>query len=278
MPVAGTVNKRPKEDKIMYKDKFVLSIIHDGHPMRESGSWSEKGVALPFDSEYKVRLKNKNDRSCTARVFIDDKQVSKLGDFIINANGTIDLERFVGSSLESGKRFKFVPLDHPDVDDPTSSDNGIIKVEFRLARKENGIKIKTDPIVWKPWDWDVVYPNCEPRFTADPPYDGTAGFVYSNATRTDGPVSVSYCCSDNFVSDGAKNVEGGATVEGRRSNQSFIYSDLDVENFPTTILQLKIVGIKDTKQVDKLIYRYCSKCGSRVKRDDRFCRECGKKL
>jgi hypothetical protein len=262
----------------MYRDKFVLSIIHDGHPMREFGDRFKKEVALPFDSEYKIRLKNKNDRSCTARIFIDDKQVSKLGDFIINANGTIDLERFVDSSLERGKRFKFVPLDHPDVDDPTSSDNGIIKVEFRLARKENGIKIKTDPIVWKPWDWDN---RTHPSFTGNPPHAGTGGtfFAYQNETRSDGQVSVSYC-SDNFVdgSGGAKSVEAGATVEGGRSNQSFVYSDLDVEDFPTTILQLKMVGIKDTKQADKLIYRYCSKCGSKIRRDDRFCRECGKKL
>lgn len=285
MPVAGTVNKRPKEDKIMYQNKFVLSIIHDGHPVRETGYRGSKNiykgrtiVALPFDSEYKIRLKNKNDRSCTARVFIDDKQVSKLGDFIITTNGTIDLERFVDSSLERGKRFKFVPLDHPGVDDPTSSDNGIIKVEFRLARKENGIKIKTDPIVWKPWDWD--WDSRNPWIVSgDPTYDGTAGafFAYQNETRSDGQASVSYC-SDSFVSDGAKNVEDGATVEGGRSNQSFVYSNLDVEDFPTTILQLKIVGIKDTKQADKLIYRYCSKCGSKVKRNDRFCRECGKKL
>jgi len=288
MPVAGTVNKRPKEDKIMYKDKFVLSIIHDGHPVREFGGRSEKEVALPFDSEYKIRLKNKNNRGCTARVFIDDKQVSKLGDFIINANGTIDLERFVGSSLDRGKKFKFVPLDHPDVDDPTSSDNGIIKVEFRLARKENGIKVNVGPVTWKPWDWaDYPYPSdVHPSFTSDPPRDGSTGngFVYGDNTRTDGQVSVSYCCS-NFVSDGARvakasphNVKDGATIEGGRSNQSFVYSDLDVEDFPTTILQLKIVGIKDTKQADKLIYRYCSKCGSKVKREDRFCRECGKKL
>lgn len=268
----------------MYRDKFVLSIIHNGYSMRESGYWSEKEVALPFDSEYKIRLKNKNDRSCTARVLIDGKQVSKLGDFIINANGTIDLERFVGSSLERGKRFKFVPLDHPDVDDPTSSNNGIIKVEFRLARKENGIKVNIGPITWKPWDWNDRNPWL---VSGDPTYDGTAGggFVYSNITRTDGEAPITHCFSSNFASDGAeiakaspRNVEDGATVEGGRSNQSFVYSNLDVEDFPTTILQLKIVGIKDTKQVDKLIHRYCSKCGSKVKRADRFCSECGKKL
>ena len=174
----------------MYSNKFVLSIIHDGYPIKESGSYSDKRIALPFDSEYKIRLKNKNDKSCTARVFIDDKQVSKLGDFIIQSNGTIDLERFVDSSLERGKKFKFVSLDHPDVDDPTSSENGIIKVEFRLARRENGIKISIPPVTYKPWDWDDHKPG-EPWRTYTS-FDGGSShdFMYTNSMRSDGLCSI----------------------------------------------------------------------------------------
>ena len=268
----------------MYRDKFVLSIIHEGHPVREAGYRGSKDiykgrtvVALPFDSEYKIRLKNKNNRGCTARIFIDDKQVSKLGDLIINANGTIDLERFIDSSLDSGNKFKFVPLDHPDVDDPTSSENGIIKVEFRLAKKENGIKINIEPPTYKPWNWD------DWRYTKPlNPWDGGTGdfTVYNSSLRSDGSydgsVQMSFC-SDNLVSDNVSSLEDGATIEGGRSNQSFVYSNLDVEDVPTT-LYLKIVGIKDSKQVDKLIYRYCSKCGFKVKKTDNFCYRCGKKL
>jgi len=256
----------------MYGDKFVLSIIHDGHPVKETGYQGNKVVALPFDSEYKIRLKNKNDRGCTARIFIDDKRVSELGDLIITANGTIDLERFIDSSLDHGKRFKFVSLDHLDVDDPTSSTNGIIKVEFRLARQENGIKINTGPLVWKPWDWTDYKPlDCADMVWY---YDNNSS---SYKFSTDDSIQVSYCAS-NFISEDQKNVEDGATVEGKRSNQSFIYSNLDVVDFPTTTLQLKIVGIKDSKHIDKMIYKYCSHCGAKVKRSDKYCFECGSKL
>jgi len=257
----------------MYKDKFVLGIIHNGHAVKETGYRENKVVALPFNSEYKIRLKNKNDRSCTARVFIDDKRVSELGDLIISANGTIDLERFVDSSLDHGKRFKFVPLDHPDVDDPTSGHNGIVRVEFRLARKENGIKIKTDPIVWKPWDWN------KPLDGAGDPvvyYGGNIG--PSTGGFTGESVQMNYCSNANFLSADQGSVEDGATVEGKHSDQSFVYSSLDVVEFPTTTLQLKIVGIKDTKQADKSIYKYCSRCGTRVKSFDRFCSTCGNRL
>jgi len=260
----------------MYKDKFILSIIHDGYPVREFGERENKRVALPFNSEYKIRLKNKNNKGCTAKVFIDDKQVSKLGDLIINANGTIDLERFIDGSLDSGKKFKFVPLDHPDVDDPTSSENGIIRVEFRLAKRENGIKINVEPFTYKPWNWD------DWQFTKPyNPWSGSTGdfIVYNSGFHSDGSHdgSVQMSFSSNFISDNMNSLEDGATIEGGRSNQSFIYSNLDVEDF-ATILQLKIVGIKDSKQADKLIYQYCSKCGSKVKRSDKFCFNCGNKL
>ena len=43
------------KEKNMYKDGFVLSILKDGRPLKEID-----GVArIPFDSEYKVRLRNK---------------------------------------------------------------------------------------------------------------------------------------------------------------------------------------------------------------------------
>jgi len=259
----------------MYKDRFVLSIIHDGYPVREFGEKENKRVALLFDSEYKIRLKNKNNKGCTARVFIDDKKATILGDLIINSGSTIDLERFIDSSLDSGKKFKFVPLTNPDVDDPTSGENGIIRVEFRLARKENGIKINVEPFTYKPWNWH------DWRFPEYSPWSGSSGdpVVYNSDLRSDGSYdgSVQISFSSNFVSDNVNSLEDGATVEGGHSNQSFIYSNLDVEDF-ATILQLKIVGIKDTKQADKLIYQYCSKCGSRVKRTDSFCSECGNKL
>jgi len=290
----------------MYKDKFVLSVLHDGSPVKETGRRSKKEIAIPFDSEYKVRLKNKNDRSCTARaipfdseykvrlknkndrsctarVFVDGRKVSQLGDFIIHAGGTADLERFVDRSLDSGKKFKFVPLDHEDVDDPTSSDNGIIKVEFRLAKVRNGMKMLRP----KPWPsppddvrWDVT-PNYEDnngpknvdwKFWDD---NSTGGGLDYNTTRT-----VYYCNSDGLSNSGGeatlkkqKSVDAGATVEGGKSGQSFTYSDLEVDNSRVVTLMLKMVGINKERSMNK--YKYCTNCGTKVNRRDNYCSECG---
>ena len=265
----------------MYRDKFVLSVIHDGHPVKETGRKWVREVAIPFDNEYKIRLKNKNDRSCTARVFIDGKRVSQLGDVIVTAGGTIDLERYIDRSLEKGKKFKFVPLDHQDVDDPTSSSNGIIKVEFRKAKHQNGIKIDYD---WRDFAWVLPYKedNNGPQWTySGGDADGTSGpmgnvvndTVMYSASNDDGVRSF----SGGELSTLKSSKSAGATVEGSKSNQQFTYSNLEVSDYTTT-LKLKIVGIEKNKISRDTAYKYCSKCGNRIKRVDKYCSECGYKV
>lgn len=266
----------------MYKDKFVLSVIQDGHPVKEAGNRWEKEIAIPFDSEYKIRLKNKNDRSCTARVFIDGKKVSQLGDVIVTAGGTIDLERYINRSLKKGKRFKFVPVNHPDVDDPTSSSNGIIEVEFKKAKQENGIKLDSD-WNWNGFNWVPPYKedNDGPVRTGN--HDGTtAGAFMGDVAST----TAMYSASNNMskgksfgkglgrLMSSKSLVSAGATVEGSKSNQQFSYSSLEVESYVTT-LRLKMVGIGKKDVVRNSVYKYCSKCGSKIKRVDKYCSECG---
>lgn len=270
----------------MYKNKFVLSIIHDGHPIKESGRASNREAAIPFNSEYQIRLKNKHNRSCTARVFIDDKKVSQLGDFIVNAGGTIDLERFVTKSLNRGKRFKFVPLNHPDVDDPTDSKNGLIKVEFRLSKRNDVIWIDTDedfvpdlppwrppprPPTPGPWKYfytdDVGGLHRDNGTTSDPMYTASNMHTKSRKSST-GRLSGQMLSSVRNVS------EAGATIEGRRSNQSFSYSSLDVESH-STILRLKLVGLRDRVRTAS---RYCRNCGNAVGKSDKYCANCGSRV
>jgi hypothetical protein len=274
----------------MYKDRFVVSVIYDGHPVKESGPRSNREVAIPFDSEYKLRLKNKNNRACTARIFIDNKKVSALGDLIINANGSMDLERFVDRSLHEGKRFKFVPLNHPDVDDPTCSENGIIRVEFRLAKHKNDVQLNWDfpgypgwqplPPFWDHggYDYDNIY------FKSSGGSLGSLRKVGASADNSTKSRSLSDSSSTNyFCSSDTGGVAPGATIEGSGSSQSFTYSTLEVEEV-ATILRLKIVGLKHKSNptprppFKPVRDRFCSECGYKTKEGAKFCSQCGYRL
>ena len=249
----------------MYKDGFVVSIMRDDRPLRESG----RAVRLPFNSEYKVRLKNKNGVSCKARVSIDGTPVSQLGDFVISSWGTLDLERFVTDSLNKGKKFKFVSASDSRVQDPTSPENGIIRVEFYKAT--NGPLIITGkPWPYSPsWDWDE---EIWPLNGSDNAGDGTVKIKYSDNTAqcfySSSPVSMSY--TNNLGDD------KGATIEGGDSNQSFItVSDFDTDFDPVVIeLELRAPRSASAPEPQR---NYCGGCGVRRRGRDKFCPDCGRR-
>ncbi len=202
------------------KDNFVLNILKDDNPVREID-----GIAVvPFDSEYEILIKNDNNRRCTAKVTIDGTDISSLGDFIISANGALNLERFVTESLTECKRFKFVPLDNPAVDDPTRKENGIVRVELKLEKK----------YIYPRIIYPVEYPNCDSMLywdwetSSNIPCDGVNGldFIWDNCKIT--------LCSASMP---------GATIAGSESNQRFYEADFNAED-KTVVLELKLMGIE----------------------------------
>ena len=264
----------------MYKDGFVLSIMRDGRPLRESG----RMVRIPFDSEYKIRLKNKNGKNCKARVTIDGTPVSQLGDFVISSFGTLDLERFVTDSLDKGKMFKFVSAKSGEVQDPTNSDNGLIRVEFYLAK--NGPLVVTG-------DWTWYYPPyCPPNDSDVWPCDddSTVGRKKKryrggrgSGQFVGGSTADSYYCSTNvtFTNNVTDTIpdDKGATVEGGDSSQSFMtVSDFDTEITPV-ILELELRAPRDGVAPEPR-RNYCGSCGARRRNRhrDRYCPQCGRKF
>jgi len=248
----------------MYGNNFVLTILKNNLPQKEM-----KGqVSLPFDTEYKIRVKNKNNRQALAKVFIDGIQVCGLGDFVVGANSCLDLSRFVNTSLTKGRKFKFVSLNNSEVEDPTSSDNGIIKVEFRLE--------KQTPSICFNWDIDFTKNSFNKGFKGTG--DNT---LYRNSTYTDSNTyTVNYCASDLSK----PSSQPGATIGGDISKQQFYYADdFDTEDTPT-ILTLKLVSSGDlnnkkeapTIKISRDVH--CTTCGKKVKARHTYCFSCGSKL
>jgi len=220
---------------MMYDSKFVLAVLHNGSPVREFGNT----ISLPYHSNYKVRVKNKHSfLRAKARVGIDGRQVSNLGDFILKPNEALDLERFVDHSMSSGNKFKFVPLSDGRINDPTDPENGIIKVEFYREKQysprppirpmiKNGF-ISTNPT----WQYDINRIN-----TFHSPAINTGG----GGTTT---CSINYVSNSNTTCDSYLPADGaGATIEGGYSGQGFVYGDdFPTEPYPVT-LELRIRGL-----------------------------------
>ncbi len=265
-----------------YDNQFVMCVMNNGAPVREIHG----KVTLPFQSEYKIRLKNKNSIRAKARVWIDGRQVSNLGDFIINPGETLDLERFLDESMSEGSRFKFVPLSDSRVNDPTDCDNGIVKVAFYLEK-----------VIHLNWDYafpPVVIPMPAPHFyrpytpiAGDGPGDGryTVSDGTTGTSRQHSEYGISTNCMSSITQDSyaiKSPGQSGATVEGSGSGQQFVEgSDFDTVSIPT-VLTLRLQGPsskKITPRPSRKPSRFCGECGvERLRRSDKFCRGCGHKL
>jgi hypothetical protein len=253
---------------MMYEKQFVIAVLHDGSPVREI----DGKVTLPFGSEYKVRLKNKNNVRAKARVWIDGRKASNLGDFILNPGETLDLERFLDESMSEGRRFKFVRASDRRVNDPTDPDNGTIKVEFY---KEQTFKI----------DWNPPVRPIKPL----PKGNGPDWWYTTNTNTTGGNprrgMATTTCYASNSISSSTlcSSEQAGATVEGGHSSQNFVIGDdFDTEVFPIT-LTLKVQGPRKGAEISpprrpQPRVKYCGSCGKRRMRRDRFCPHCGTKF
>ena len=252
----------------MHSNSHVLAIKDaNGKILREVGGQ----VFLPFNSSYSLLLKNLNPvRSCCA-VSIDGMDVLGGHELIIDAHGSINLERFlVDGDLTKGRRFMFVPLADARVQDPSASDNGIVEVRFW---REWQPTIFTQP-VWQP--------NCVSTYFY---LDGglhtkgvgaTLGAASPTFAATNCSVEASMrCCSDM----GAQPMSAGATVEGAASSQQFNRGCFGTKDGAPTVLRLKLVGQVDqpltVEQTKKI---HCTFCGKKVKFGDCYCGNCGMKL
>jgi len=217
-------------------------------------------VRLQFDSEYKIRLRNKNDFAILASVTIDGRSITQgpNSGVIIESNGKIELERWI-DNISTGNKFKFVSINHPEAQDPFDSNNGIIKVDFYREKKHK--MYMAGPTI-KPYIDPYTYPPIiDKQHTWDFP-----GTFYCNSNS--GLSQRGSCIGQSILND------SGCTINGSKSDQKFSYTDKVFENFCFTSMSMKIKGINKSS-VNVSSINYCAICGKRRKKTDNFCSKCG---
>ncbi len=216
-----------------YANQFVASVIYKNQPQREFKKDGDRTVQLPFDSEYSLRVQNKNHNRASVDVLIDGVSIFAAGKTLQLAPlQTVDLERFV-CDMKSGSRFKFVSLAKAIAEghqDPTSRDFGRITFKF-IPEKEQELFLKGSTL-------------------------GTAGILRNHTyyLRSSGrgvdfsdplfPIASANGFSDLGVAQSAINCSVGGTVEGSESKQEFTLSkDVVVWDYSkTTTIDIRLVG------------------------------------
>lgn len=239
-----------------YSNKFVACVLLNGQPQQELANGV---VKLPFNSEYSLRFRNKNNRRAVVKIFIDGENVSGNG-YIISANDYVDIKRH----REKDRSFKFVSLDSPEaVDEGKNGPNhdkskGVIEAHFYLEKEQ----LKFYPL------YNNVehhhhhhYPSHDPYIR----YGVKPTWTYSDANNdlsvmkspTDfaktSSVGGMTSCHRGLKSTGLESynsvapvteLKDGCTVMGESTGQTFYTQHIEVEE-TATILKLFLQGWED---------------------------------
>ena len=222
-----------------YSNSYVSSILVKDRPVREFSEDGNRACIVPFGSEYKIRLKNKTNKRCKAKVFIDGMDTNADGgSFVLNAGQTFDLERFV-ESLKSGNKFKFISLEEGkrtgEIQDPTSTENGLIRVEFHPESNYWNSILFTQTT-------SPATPTIFANSLGEQGIQGINGTIINSCYNN---YSTSTLATTNSVQINCNKLEEtkGATVQGGQSSQSFATVSDFVTDAPT-IITLRIRGPK----------------------------------
>lgn len=227
---------------------YVIAIRSNGKVLREQHGC----VYLPFYSEYAIRVKNTRYGRVGVNVIVDGTSITD-DLVIVDSLATLDLERtLVDGNMDTGPALMFAPLSDSNVQDPTESENGTVRVEF-FQEKTSSLTRSFD-------------------IPSTPFYKGG----YSRGTGSNAMYGASFSSSNSAgASIMASTAANGATVEGKQVSQSFKYARFDCYSTPVVTLRLRLVGKEKPTYVSDTRVKYCTNCGTSLKKSMKFCYSCG---
>lgn len=267
-----------KENAMVYSNRFIMCVLVNGQVQKEL---SNGVVQLPFDTEYSLRFRNKNNCRAVVQFYIDGENVSNSG-YVIPANSFIDIKRHYFID----KAFKFVSLDSTDAQefgkDGPNPDRikGVIEARFFLEKEKiQEVNHHHHHHHYIPRDnWIPVqprYPYSPPNIFCERNPAGTSGLGSGSVLRSgselncslsDGELSLSgirfrskSLKSDSIVSTQSLSLKDGCTVEGNSTGQTFGSVHIDLQE-NCTVLKLFLQGYdpeacKVLDQDKKVVYQ-----------------------
>lgn len=267
---------------MMYQNRFVVAIKHNGKILREYGDI----VKLPFGSEFTVLVKNLHSRRAKFSLHIDGVDALET-QIIVNANSEVELKRFIrNGNMEKGNAFKFIERTESIDNGPRGirADDGLVRVEYWFEKEYIDLStIRTPYYESHPW--------------YGPRYGSTSNDVYCSKVSgsTWAAPSVSYSATNQIraLSATASNVSldsaekeptlAGITVPGSQVDQKFTTVYGFNSELNSGVIVLRLVGKTEsdkplTEAVTVQKKQKCVTCGKVNKATAKFCSDCGTAL
>lgn len=142
------------------KADTTIALISNGLPLRERVESGKHTVFLPYHSGYQILIKNQNDVDVAAEIIVDGTNAMGSHKLVIPAKNERTLKGFnIDGSDSVVREFTFVPLSDSRVQDPSSGENGIVRVRI-YKKKRSFYEIFNEQIEKsrKQHPWNEPYP------------------------------------------------------------------------------------------------------------------------
>lgn len=261
----------------MYSEKLAIAIKSNGKVLREFGDT----VKLPFGSEYSIFVKNLNSVRALVKIEIDGKDIADGTSFIVPANGSIDIERFLrNGNKDVGNRFKFIERTErvekhrggPQIED------GLIRIEYEFEREPAPL------INYTPW-YQPLWNQTPPTYygtsvnytTTDSIIGGGSASAQSTPLRCSNDAAVK-SSGDDWIRCQSVN-DAGITAPGSVSEQKFVEGYIGALDGVKHVMVMRLIGevgnVKITRPITVKSKPRCSSCGHLNRSIAKFCTECG---
>lgn len=288
---------------MVYSNNFVAVAKVNGKILREN----QNTVAVPFGSEYSILLKNQNSVRAVANVWIDGVDVTDGNWVIVDAHGSVELERFIrNGNFNKGNKFKFIERtsqieDHRGI----GVDDGLVRVEYRFEVPQT-VQLNNYPY-YTIWNSNIgsggIQAGSNVNYTVSThttPAGSILRSVESKSSASHATMSASLgdtihaqamnCCVTPDVglaeptmmfADATPN-EAGITVPGGVSHQKFTRGAWFPTEATSSVIVLKLVGkvqgVKVFEPYTVQVKPKCSTCGKLNKATHKHCDRCGTAL
>ena len=268
---------------------------------------------LQKGQEFQIELFNPTSNVILAKIHLNGKVISQ-GGLVINPGQRVFLDRYLDVAQKF--LFDTYEVGKSDEVKKAIEKNGDIKVEFYNERQENQpIRITPDwtyrpHIYYSNTNIGGSYSTgTDPKYlrTSTSGTLSTNSFVNGSITSTNAgsftssvstanlsntnsfynsEVTLDFLDSFDAVKDvkkspvrSKKSIETGRVEKGSHSDQEFNYVNKSFEYSPFYTLEYKILPIsqKVNTVADINVKRYCTNCGSKLGKADKFCANCGTK-
>ena len=246
-------------------------------------------VFLNDKDNFEFEIHNPTNKTVLFKINLNGSYISTSG-VVLRPGQRVFLERF----LDSNNKFEFSTYEVNDTSENRSAIdlNGDVKIEFYNEKEpsiNNLMYLGNSTIYGGQNSGDYI-----PRYGTTISSTGAAGygtttFTTSNSTFTSSVSSDTFRSKfdtsksllsgkPNSLKKKSNSIETGRVEKGEKSNQGFTnsYEQFNYNSFHEVIFKIQPLSTKNKTKED--IRQYCTECGTKMKKNYKFCPSCGNKL